>query len=214
MKKLAIGCGIVLVLCGIAFCVMAYVVYYKAQSYMAPVRQLAQIGQMDSRVANHTPYTAPAGGELTEDQMRRFAAVHESMKATLGKRVDELTAKQNEWQRRQQSEHRDATPGEVYAAVTDMMGLVLEAKSAQVTALNASHFSIEEYDWVRSHVYAAAGLSLAQISLANLPDAIKNGGDITRTMPSADDVPERNKAIVAPYMPKLREWAPFIFFGL
>src|SRR5712691_7852168 len=109
MKKLAIGCGIVLLVCGIAFCVVAYYVYYKAQAFMAPIRQVAQIGELDKRVTNHTTYRPPASGELTEDQVRRFAAVHESMAAKLGKRVDELTAKQNEWQRRQQSEHRDPT---------------------------------------------------------------------------------------------------------
>jgi len=212
MKKLAIGCGVVIVLCVIGFSVAGYFVYSKFKSMTASFQQFTEL---DKQVANRAPFTAPANGELTEDTMRRFVAVQESMTAKLGKRVEELTAKQNEFQRRQETEHRDATAAEAFTVITDMMGLILQAKTAQVQALNESRFSSDEYEWVRGRVYAAAGISIAQISLANLPDAVKNGGAVSHDMPGADDeVPARNKALVQPYLPKLKDWAPFAFFGL
>jgi hypothetical protein len=216
MKKFAIGCGIALLLCVIALGGVLTYGYYKLRPYAESVRQFAQIGELDKRVANKTPFMAPANGELTDDGMRRFVAVQESMVAKLGKRVQELNEKANELNRRQQEEHRQASASEALTFVTDMMGLLLQAKTAQVEALNASHFSLEEYDWVRRHVYAAAGMSITQFDVDKLKDAMKNGGvnvDIPKEATS-EDVPPRNKQLVQPYLPKLKDWAPLAAFGL
>ncbi len=215
MKKVAIGCGVVLLLGMIGVSVAFYFVYIKAREYTQSLRQFAEIAELDKSVANRASFHAPANGELTEDAVRRFVAVQESMSAKLGPRIQELTERSNQLQRRQESEHRDATPVEVISVVKDLMGLILQAKNAQVEALNASHFSLEEYDWVRRRVYAAAGMPLAQINFDNLPEAIKNGGTVSSEPRSLDaDVPPRNKALVEPYLPKLKDWAPFAFFGL
>jgi len=218
MKKLAIGCGVVLVVCVLGATVAGYFLYMKARSLVQPFQQIAEIAKLDKNVANEAPFRAPANGELTEDLVRRFVSVQESMTARLGKRVEELTAKQNEFQRRQQSEHRDATAAEAWTVLTDMMGLVLQAKNAQVDALNQSRFSLKEYYWVRGKVYAAAGMSIAELNFRDLPDAIKEGGgaaNMSHQLPEADDeVPPRNKELVKPYLEKLKEWAPFAFFGL
>ena len=218
MKKLAIGCGIVLVLCLVAFGVVGYVIYSKARQYTQALTQFSEIAQLDKNVANKAPFTEPANGELTDDVMRRFVAVQESMTAKLGNRIKELTAKQDEFVRRQQAEHRDATPAEAFTVVTDMMGLILQAKTAQVEALNASHFSLEEYDWARRQVYAAAGMSITQFDLEKLQDAMKQGGvnaDIPKeAREAAENVPPRNKQLVQPYLARLKDWAPFAFFGL
>ncbi len=217
MKKLAIGCGIVLVLCMIAFSVVAYVIYSKARQYTQALTQFAAVAELDKNISNKTPFSAPVNGELTEDLVHRFVAVQESVTGKLGKRVEELTAKQNEFNRLQQAEHRDATPAEAFTVVTDLMKLLLEVRTAQVDALNASHFSLEEYDWTRRQVYAAAGLSIAQLNLDKLQEAMKNAGTPNSDIPKeaiSEDVPPRNKQLVQPYLPRLKDWAPFAFFGL
>jgi hypothetical protein len=218
MKKLAIGCGIVLLLGMIGVTAAFYYVYYyvstKTQEYAQAARQFAQIAELDKRVTNKASFHAPSNGELTEEAVRRFVAVQESMTAKLGPRIQELTEKSNELQRRQQAEHRDATPVEVIGVVKDLAGLILQAKNAQVEALNASHFSLDEYDWVRRHVYAAAGVAVAPISLDNLTDPIKYGASVSEARSLSADVPPRNKALVEPYLTKLNDWAPYFFFGL
>jgi hypothetical protein len=217
MKKLAIGCGIVLVLCCVSVGALMVYGYYKVQQYTASLKQFAEITQLNQQVANKASFTAPSNGELTDDVMRRFVAVQESMTAKLGKRVEELNTKANEFQRLQQSEHRDASASEVFTMVRDLMNLVLEAKTAQVAALNASHFSLEEYDWTRQQVYAAAGMSIAAFNFEKMQEAMKNAsnGDVEASRNTLQsDVPERNKNLVQPYLPKLKEWAPFAFFGL
>jgi hypothetical protein len=217
MKKLAIGCGVVIVLCMVGFGFAAYYVYYKANQYMASVKQFAEVAQLDKNVANTASFPPPANHELTDDQVRRFVSVQESIHTRLGKRIDELTVKQKAFQRLQTQEHREANVSEVLSGVSDLMGIVLQAKTAQVDALNASHFSLEEYGWVRGQVYAAAGMSVAQVNLAAIQDAIKNGGGTVSTsdvQKMSDEVPERNKTLVKPYLEKMKDWIPFAFFGL
>ena len=210
MKKLAIGCGIVLLLVGIGAGIAGYMVYRTAKSYLA---QFQQIAALDKNVTNQSPFTPPATGELSEEHVVRFAVVQERMHNSLGKRIDEMTARQNEFQRRQESERRDASPGEVVAVVRDMMGLILEAKNAQVEALNQARFSLDEYYWVRERVYAAAGMTITELSLRNLPEAMREG-NLTQQVRNSDPVPPRNAQLVAPYLPKMKEWAPLAFFGL
>jgi len=212
MKKLAIGCAVVIVLCMIGFGGVAYYVYYKAHQYMASMQEFAQL---DTKVTNTAAYPPPVNGELTEDQVRRFVSVQETMKTRMGPRLDELSAKQKQFEQMQKSEHRDASFSEVMSAVSSLIGLVKDAKTAQVDALNASHFSLKEYNWVRGQVYAAGGMVFSQVNFKDLQDSIKqSGGSTTDLEELSRSLPEKNKELVKPYVEKMKDWMPFAFFGL
>ena len=212
MKKLAIGCLAVLVVLAVIAAVAGYFVYSKARSY---VQQFQGIAALDKNVANTAPFTPPAGGELTEEMVRRFVAVQESMHARLGARIEQMKARQDEFLRRQQAEQRQATTAENFTVIKDMMSLILEAKTAQVDGLNAARFSLDEYYWVRGQVYAAAGLPVSGFDLRALAGATGQGGDAAGRPPAAPPgpAPDRNKQLVAPYLPKLKDWAVLAFFG-
>jgi hypothetical protein len=212
MKKLAIGCAVVIVLCMIGFGGVAYYVYYKAHQYMASMQEFAQL---DTKVTNTATFPPPVNGELTEDQVRRFVSVQETMRTRMGPHLDELSAKQKQFEQMQKSEHRDASFTEVMSAVSSLIGLVKDAKTAQVDALNASHFSLKEYTWVRGQVYAAGGMVFSQINLKDLQDSIKQSGGSTADVEELSrSVPEKNKELVKPYVEKMKDWMPFAFFGL
>lgn len=212
MKKFAIGCLVVVVLFAIGGGIAGYWLYNKAKSYVA---QFAALEQLDSKVTNAAPFAAPPNGELTEEAVRRFVAVQESLQARLGARVNEMKAKQDEFQKRQEAEHRQASASEAIAVVTDLMKLIVEGKSAQVDALNQQHFSLEEYAWVKGQVYRAAGMDIAELSIKNLPELAEQGGGATKPVGEAvGEVPARNRELVAPLVPKLKDWAPLAFFGL
>jgi len=212
MKKLAIGCAVVIVLCMIGFGGVAYYVYYKAHQYMASMQEFAEL---DTKIANKASFPEPSSGELTDDQMRRFVSVQETMRTTLGPRLEELAAKQKQFEQLQKSEHRDASFSEVMTAVSSLLGLVKDAKTAQVDALNASHFSLKEYNWVRGQVYAAGGMVFSQVNFKDLQDSIKqSGGSTTDLEELSRSVPEKNKELVKPYVEKMKDWMPFAFFGL
>jgi hypothetical protein len=212
MKKFAIGCLVVVVLFAIGGGIAGYWLYSKAKGYIA---QFQAIEKLDKNVTNVAAFTAPPNGELTEDMVRRFVAVQERMSARLGARVDELKAKQDAFQKRQDTENRPPSASEAIAAVTDMMKLILEGKSAQVDALNEQRFSLDEYAWVKGQVYRAAGMNIAELSIKSLPEAVRQGGSVTKDVGDAvGEVPARNKELVAPLIPKLKDWAPLAFFGL
>lgn len=214
MKKLAIGCAAVIVLCMIGFGAVAYFVYYKATQYAASFKEFAAVADLDKNVANKASFPPPVNGELTDDEVRRFVAVADSMHTKLGTRLDDLSAKQKQLEQLQHAEHRDANVSEVLGMISDLAGLVKEAKVAQVEALNAQHFSVDEYKWVREQVYTAAGVSVA--NFGDIEKAIKaQGGTVDPDLEKlAHSVPARNKALVEPYLNKFKEYLPFAFFGL
>ena len=219
MKKLAIGCGIVaLVLC-IGAGVGGYILYNKAKGYVVGMKEtveaLGSFQKYADSVENRTPFTPPATGELTEATMKRFAAVQDAMRAKLGPKFDQVAAMQDDMTKREQAEHRKSTPLEDFQNVTAMMKFVVEAMGAWAEALNQQHFSVDEYYWVRGQVYSAAGLNITEIALRDARDKVKEGDSLFAPIKSAiGPVPVRNKALVAPYLPKLQEWAKLAFFGV
>ncbi len=215
MKKLAIGCGVVVLVLGIAASIAFYVVAKKAGSYLRDSGVLASVETLSKGVTNQTPFRPPANGELTEDLVKRFAAVQESMHARMGGRFQEVAAMQDEMLRREQAEHRQSTAAEDFKNVSAMMGFIVQAQGAWLDALNQQRFSMDEYQWVRGRVYAATGLHAMELSTRNLSDALKKGGAATRPIPgSGDPVSQRNKDLVAPYVSRMKDWAVLAFFGL
>ncbi len=217
MKKLAIGCGVIILVLGIGTSIALYVVAHKASTYLRESGVLASLQTLSKGVNNQTPFTPPASGELTEHLMKRFAAVQESMYAKMGGRFHEIAAMQDEMMRRERAERREATASESAQNVTAMMSFVLQAQGAWIDALNEQRFSMDEYQWVRGRVYAAAGLHAVELGTRNLAEAIRQGGAAIHPIPVAgpgDPVSEQNKKLVLPYLPRMKDWAVLGFFGL
>jgi hypothetical protein len=219
MKKIVIALLIIVGLIVVAIGGVGYYAFSKARAFLAPIQQYAAL---DKNVTNTSPYTAPANGELTEDMVKRFMVVQQSMITKLGPTFNEMKATEDAFMARQQAEHRKSTPGEDFKVVTDMMQVILQAKNAWADALNQQRFSIDEYYWVRSRVYAAAGMQIEELGLRNLSEKLKEGGafngdtsgKLTSEVASNQPVPDKNRELIAPYVPKLHEWAVFAFFGL
>jgi hypothetical protein len=213
MKKLAIGCGVIVVLLAVAGGAGVYYITSKARGYL---HQLQALADADKNIVNTASFSPPPSGELTAEMVQRFAAVQEGMHKRLGQRIAEITAKQDEFVRRMQAENRkDSSPMETFSVVKDLMGLLVQARTAQIDALNEQRFSMEEYSWVRGRVYAAGGMTLTEISLKNLPEALAGNRDVMQPLAEASEqVPKKNKDLVAPLLPRFKEWAPLAFFGM
>ena len=215
MKKLAIGCGVVALVLVVGVSVALYVAASKARSYLRESGVAESLQTLSKGVNNTSPFTPPANGDLTSDTVRRFVAVHDTIVAKLGPRFKEIAAMQDDMLRREQAEHRKSTSAEDFKNVTAMMGFILQAQGAWVDGLNQQRFSMDEYQWVRRHVYAAAGLNVVELVDRNFSGNGQTDRVVTRPIPgSADPVSQRNKAIVEPFLPKLKESAALAFFGL
>ena len=130
MKKLAIGCGIVVLVLGAGAVVGSYVLYNKAKSYLGNFEALTSFQKFADSVENRTPFTPPASDELTADRMKRFAAVQDAMWVKMGPRFDQVAAMQDEMLRREQAEHRKSTPMEDIKNVTAMMKFIVDGMAA------------------------------------------------------------------------------------
>jgi hypothetical protein len=219
MKKLLIGCLVVLVLGAIGFVVAGYFLYRAAAPMVQQARDyvggLGKLSELDAAVANKSTFPAPQNGELTPQQVERFARVQDRVRKSLGTRMEEIE-KKHESLRGDSS--KQPSPSEVFSVLSDLFGLFVEARRYQVDALNAEQFSQSEYDWVRMRVYAAAGMHLTSaFDLRKIEEWAKSGQEQTGiTVPDVNlpEVPERNRELVKPHLDKMDEWLPLAFFGL
>jgi hypothetical protein len=222
VKKIAVGCLIVLVIAAIGFSVAGYYAYRWAQpmiqsgsDYLENARELSRLGD---RVANRAPYDAPASGELTQSQVERFIAVQTRVRDELGTRWTEIENKAAQLRDKTQGNQRELTFGEFTSVLSDLAGLYTEARRAQVDALNVQKFSDAEYTWVRNRVYEAAGMEIAGgIDLSRL-EAVAREGAAKSNVKLPDirkpEVPPANLKLVKPHLARLKESLPLAILGL
>jgi hypothetical protein len=222
MKKILVGCLVVLVIAIIGFSVAGYYAYRWAQpmiqstgDYLERAREMARLGD---QIQNKSSYTPPATGELTALQVDRFIAVQGRVRDELGARWKEIETKAAEIQAKTRNNQRELTFAEFTAVFSDLAGIYTDARRAQVNALNVQKFSDDEYTWVRNRVYEAAGMEVASgIDLSRIQELARDSADRNNvTLPDVPkpNVPEANITLVRPHLPKLKESFALALLGL
>jgi hypothetical protein len=223
MKKLFAGCLVVALLGAVALAVGGFFAWRMAQPYMenagdyvAGFRRLGELGDLDRKVANTAVYEPAATGELSETQVQRFVRVQERVRTTLGERFADLQARYTQLDGELGAGQRTLSFGEAATALSALSGLVVDARRIQVEAINAEGFSQSEYNWVRTRIYQAAGIEATGFSLDDLQRFARQGPERGIDIPEVTfpEVPARNRDLVRPHVPKLKEWVPLAFFGL
>lgn len=221
MKKLLVGCLIIVVLGAVALGVGAYFLYRAASPMVESARgyleRVSQLGELEKEIRNTAAYRAPQNGELTKEQVDRFARVQQHVRGSLGQRMDEIEAKYKHLKANADT-RTEPSFAQVVSALGDLASVVIDARRLQVNALNQENFSSAEYAWVRSRVYQAAGVVMASvIDFQKMAEAARRGTgieslDVPQT-PSIE-VPEKNRELIKPYMERMDQWLPLAFFGL
>jgi hypothetical protein len=214
VKKVLFGClGILVIAAIVSGAAGYYFVYRPARSFVAGMAQLQAFPSLNARIRNTHPFLAPADGVLTETMVERYVKAQQTLHDTMGARLAELDAKY-EVLKKQNGGNASLTQG--IGALKDLAGLIVEAKKAQVEALNACGFSLAEYDWVRKNVYAASGIPMS-VNFEHIVEQassgqMSNGNQVSEAV--TGDVPERNRELVAPHADMLKRNAALAFFGL
>src|SRR6185436_16637858 len=115
-----------------------------AGDYVARAREFARLGD---RVANKSPYVPPKNGELTASQVERFIAVQTRVRDELGDRWSQITAT-SEALRKRTENNEMLSFSDVTEIFREVGNIYVEARRAQVNALNIHKFSDGEYLWV------------------------------------------------------------------
>jgi len=217
MKKILAGCLVVLVIALIGFGVAGYYAYRlmleNAGDVIARARDMAALGD---RVVNRTPYVPPDHGELTPAQVERFLAVQTRVRSELDSQWKEIQTRSEEGRSKTEGNAR-LSFSEVTSIFTDLANVYLDARRAQVVALNTQKFSDAEYTWVRRRVWEAAGIELASgMDLSAIEDVARMGTqrpDFELPAMPTLEVPDANVKLVKPHTAKLKDWIPIAVLG-
>ncbi len=222
MKKILGGCLVIVIVAAIGLAVAGYYAYRamrpvidNASSYIEKARIVDRMGEA---VENKAPFVEPASGELTATQVERFLAVQTRVRAELGDKWGEVEKKSADIRARAERGATDWTLAEFTQMFSEIGTLWIDARKAQVNALNVQKFSEDEYKWVRSRVYEAAGVHMAgNMDLSMIEELAR---DTTATtgmeMPQVDlpKIPGKNVELVKPHAAKVKEWIPMAALGL
>ena len=221
MKKLLVGCLVILVLGGIVLAVGSYLLYRAASPLIEDARTyvqgLSQLSDIERQITNTSAHTPPASGELIEEQVQRFVRVQQHMRSALGQRMTEIEEKYQHLKSNSESNMPVAFT-DLLNALRDITNVYVDARRYQVEALNTERFSQGEYEWVRDRMLQAAGMEVTgRIDVQQLEDAVRRGTGIedlrTDRLPRPN-VPAKNRELVKPYLDRMDDWIPLVFFGL
>jgi hypothetical protein len=221
MKRLLVGCLVVVIVGVAALAVGAFLLYRAASPMIEEARTyvagLAELGELEKQITNAAAYSPPPTSELTEDQVTRFVQVQDNVRAALGQRMTEIEEK---YKHLDSSAEGGQPPSfaEAFRALGDIATVFVQARRHHVAALNLHGFSQAEYAWVRSRVLQAAGVEVANmIDLSALQQTLRENTGInpieTPRLPHVE-IPARNRELVKPHLDRVQQWLPLAFFGL
>jgi hypothetical protein len=215
MKKLLIGCAVLLALVAVGGAIGSYMVYRKVSSTVSGFAELATIPELERSVKNRTPFQAPASGEVKSAQLDRYMSVQQKVRSRLGTRVAEFEQKYRTLLAKDSATVTDAPA--VISAYRDLATTYVEAKRVQVDALNEAGLSLDEYRWVRRQAYAALGMPMMDLDMSQLVQEVQSGRTPTSPVATTPLGPSGSPAtvkLVEPHRKTLEANAGLAFFGL
>lgn len=204
MGKFLVGCLVVVLVLLVGGGTAGYFFIIKPGVEFASdfARMGEEFQELNESIVNTGEYAPSPGAAVSEDQFRRFLATQRAMRSRMEGRIGELDAKYEAMKNERGEEEMGLK--EVAEAYRDLGELILEAKRAQVEALNEQNFSLEEYTWIRNRVYRAIGQSVAVAAV----------GDQGPADAGSNRVAEATVTMVEPHREELMETHAFAWFGL
>ncbi len=217
-RNVFLGClGVAVVVVLVAGTLFYLNVIRPTRAILPDLQQLGELEAMNAQITAKDSFTPPPDGSLTPEELDRFVHVQTEMKDSLGTTFLPLDAKAH----RVRSLEEGDKGGRVGLrdAIRSFEGLgplMVEAKQAQVAALNDQEFSYGEYRWVRERFYRARGYQDVGLYLEDFARSLGKGK--MPSPPSATDttsvVPSADRTLTSAYADSVNAWYPFLVFGL
>ncbi len=216
MKKLAIGCGVVVLLLFVVVVGVGYYGLMKVRGTVAQFAELSKIPEIEGEVRVKTAFTPPASGVLTAKQVDGLLQVQKRVHDRLGENFARF-------QRTYQSlaQKKEATAADfpdLMSAYRDLAAMFLDAKRTQVAALNDTGLSLDEYRWIRSAAYQAIDKPFVSVDFARIAADAKAG--MQTAMPGSFEgafqgaAPAANVKLVEKFKKQLEDNVALASFGL
>jgi hypothetical protein len=173
MKKFAIGCGIVLLLLGITAAGVTYYVFRQVSWTFTQFAELGQVPELERGVRNRSPFVPPASEELSDAQIEKLLGIQSAVRSRIGERMVAFEAKYKTLAAKDKASISDAPA--ILRAYSDLAAAWLDAKRAQVDALNAAGLSLDEYRWIRDQAYRALGIPFVDLDVSKIVDQASRG---------------------------------------
>lgn len=215
MKKLAIGCVGLLGVLTAGAVGASYLAYRKVSTAVAGFAELRTLPALDRSVRDRRPFAPPPSGELRESQLTRFLQVQQTVQSRLGRRAGEFERRYHALLEKDSAAVTDVP--ELVSAYRDLAAIYMDAKRAQVAALNESGFSLGEYRWVRAQAYGALGIPMIDFDVARIIDEVQSGRTPVQpavSMPLGPTGSPATLKLVEPRRKILETNAPLAAFGL
>ena len=219
MKKFAIGCLIVLVVGAAAVVGVGYWGFLKVKSTVSQFAELRHIPDIENGVRVKAAFAVPQTGELTANEVDRFVRVQTRVRDRLGHNFELLQRNYQTLSDRLNKNQTNVTDlPQLISAYRDMAAAWMDAKRAQVEALNEAGMSISEYRWVRSVSYQALDVPFIDLDFGRIAQQMKDGANAGEAVlvggALAGKGPDSNKKLVEPYKKQLQDNMPLAVFGL
>jgi hypothetical protein len=166
----------------------------------------------ERRLQNHKEFLPPPLGELTEVQVANFMTVEEAVEKEIATGAAILAKHQADLERA--SEANALSVRTALAVFGDIKPFYLNAKVAQIGAMNRAGFSKDEFEWVRKRLYGAAGIPFSQLDVSEVLDGVNDAVVVVRRFKPPEHSPEHNEGLALPLGSKLHGWGALAFFGL
>lgn len=216
-KKIVFGC------LGVGLLVLIVGGYLFYTNVMKPISgavgSFKEINEANEQVVNRASYEPPPSGEMTADQVERFVAVQSQIRERLDDRLNAFQEKYDELS--EDLKGRDPSFRQIMNVLGDVAKLYGDAKRIQVEEINKVGFSLDEYRFVQRSFYRALNMELFAYNLDAIA-RVAGEGDINIDLDELEqaqedvreEVPEKNRELVAPYAESAEEWIKFAWWGL
>lgn len=171
LKKLLIAAVVLVALFVVAAGAVTYFVYQKVAPTIAQFSELSTLPDIEKSIRNRVRFDPPATAEISDRQVEKLVAVQSQVRKRLGARVEAMEAKYKALAEKKDASLADGA--ELLRAYGDLASTWIDAKRAQVEALNAADLSLEEYQWIRQQAYRSLGMAFADLDLKKMVDAAK-----------------------------------------
>lgn len=227
MKKVLIGCGVVLLVLAIAAGWAFWQFVWKPGSQLVgdgvatvteTVKRVQGLGatttrlqELERSVRNQTEYAPPADGLIQPDQLARWLTVEltarEAIAADL-RRLEEEAKQQVTAPEGTVAGNAERTRAAL-ATLGKLGEVAVRGKEAQVTALNAAEMSLAEYRWVRDTGLAALVAGGMDVGLAQLGQTAQQAEQARKALAEA----QQSLNAIAPELRGILQQLPGLLGG-